>query len=123
MLIAAGILMAVLGIAHSILGERHVIGFLLAQERLPPIAGGRSVAAGTIRFAWHVTSVLAIAIALALVLIGVDASLQTVVAGIGWTLIACALLPIVYTRGRHPSWAIFVVAGGLCAVSALTSAV
>ena len=116
MLLVAGVLMVLLGIGHSILGERYVVGWLLERDELPPMGGGRAIAAGTIRFAWHVTSLLAIAIGVALALFGFDASPQAIVGSLGGMLVLCALLPIVYTRWRHPSWVIFAVAGGLCLI-------
>ena len=116
MLIAAGILVILLGLAHSFLGERYIVGWLLRQDRLPPVAGGRSFAGGTIRFAWHLTTVLMIAIGIALILFDLDASASAIVGTIGWCLIVSGVLPIVFTRGRHPSWLVLLFAGALCVV-------
>jgi hypothetical protein len=80
------------------------------------MSGGRTIAAGTIRFAWHVTSVLAITIGVALALFGLGASPAAIVGSVGVMLVFCSVLPIVYTRGRHPSWVIFAVAGALCLI-------
>lgn len=33
---------------------------------------------------------------------------------LGVTLLAAGLLPLVFTRGRHLSWLVLFVAGGLC---------
>jgi hypothetical protein len=117
MLIAAALLIGALGIAHSILGERYIITWLLRHD-VPKLLGGPQFAAGTIRFAWHVTTILALGIAAALVLVALDSSESSVVAAVGWTLVACALLPIYFTRGRHLSWVVFLAAGTLCLLSA-----
>ncbi|GAA1830164.1 hypothetical protein [Agromyces salentinus] len=122
MLLVAGVLMVLLGIGHSILGERFVVGWLLERDELPPMSGGRAIAAGTIRFAWHVTSMLAIAIGVALALFGFGASPEAIVGSIGGMLVLCAVLPAVYTRWRHPSWLIFALSGTLCLVWAFIGA-
>lgn len=116
--IAAALLVA-LGAFHSILGERYIIRRLLRREDLPKLFGGREFTAGTIRFAWHITTLLAFGVAAVLVLAAVDADQRAVVAAIGITCLACAVLPIVFTRGRHLSWAIFLAAGVLCLVAAI----
>jgi hypothetical protein len=117
MLIVAAVLIGALGIAHSILGERYIIGWLLRHD-LPQLLGGTEFAAGTIRFAWHITTVLALGIALVLGLAASGASQSTLVSVIGWTLIACGVLPVYFTRGRHLSWVVFFAAGILCVLAA-----
>jgi hypothetical protein len=117
MLFVAALLIGALGIAHSILGERYIIRWLLRHE-LPRLFGGTEFAAGTIRFAWHITTVLALGVAVMLTLFALDASTSAVVGSIGFTLIACGVLPIYFTRGRHLSWIVFFAAGFLCVLSA-----
>jgi hypothetical protein len=117
MLFVAAFLIGALGIAHSILGERYIIGWLLRHD-LPRLFGGTEFAAGTIRFAWHITTVLALGLAVMLTLFALDASRSAVVGSIGFTLIACGVLPIYFTRGRHLSWIVFFTAGFLCVLSA-----
>ncbi|MHA6668379.1 hypothetical protein ACX3O0_05870 [Homoserinimonas sp. A447] len=118
MLFVAASLMAALGIAHSILGERYIITWLLRHD-LPKLFGGSDFAAGTIRFAWHITTVLALGFAAVLALIALHASESAILAAVGWTLIACGLLPIYFTRGRHLSWIVFFAAGALCLLATL----
>lgn len=112
-LIAAAVLIGALGIAHSILGEKHIIRWLLSHD-LPPLPGGRSFTAGTIRFAWHITSVLFLGLAGVLLVIASDAPASTVLMVIGSTFILSAVLPIVFTRGRHISWVVLLVSGAIC---------
>lgn len=118
MLIVAAVLIGALGIAHSILGERYIITWLLRHD-LPRLFGGTEFAARTIRFAWHITTVLALGVAVVLGLVAADAGRSTLVSALGWTLIACGLLPIYFTRGRHLSWAVFFAAGALCLLSGI----
>jgi hypothetical protein len=112
-LMVAAILIAVLGVAHSILGEKHIIGWLLTHD-LPHLFGGRSFTAGTIRFAWHITTVLFLGVSGVLFVIALDAPASTVLVVIGSTLILSSVLPIWFTRGRHVSWVVLLVAGCLC---------
>lgn len=113
MLYAASALVAVLGVAHSVLGERYIIRRLLRRDDLPKLFGGAEFTARTIRFAWHVTSVLAIGLAVVLALFAADATQRVIVGVLGVTLLASGVLPLVFTRGRHLSWVVFFAAGGL----------
>jgi len=113
MLLIAALLIGALGVAHSVLGERYIIRWVLKQD-LPKLFGGTEFAAGTIRFAWHITTVLALGVATLLALVEFDAPRSAAVGVIGWTLIACGVLPIYFTRGRHLSWLVFFAAGSLC---------
>lgn len=117
MLMVAAALIGTLGIAHSVLGERYIITWLLRHD-LPRLFGTARFAAGTIRFAWHVTTVLALGFAAVLVLVALDAPEGSLVAAMGWTFLVCALLPLYFTRARHLSWIIFLVAGILCLLAA-----
>ncbi|MCP2638275.1 hypothetical protein K0817_017105 [Microbacterium sp. HD4P20] len=118
-LFIAATLLVALGLFHSILGERYIIRRLLRRDDLPKLFGGPEFTAGTIRFAWHITTLLAFGVAAVLVLAALDADQRAIVAAIGITCLACAVLPIIFTRGRHLSWAIFLVAGALCLVAAV----
>ncbi|MCS3843319.1 hypothetical protein [Microbacterium sp. AK031] len=79
-LIAAAVLIAALGAAHSILGEKYIIGWLLTHD-LPRLFGGTSFTAGTIRFAWHRTTVLFVGLAGVLLAIALGAPTSTVLVG------------------------------------------
>lgn len=111
--------MAVLSVAHSIIGERKLIGPLSRRDDLPPIFGTVALSAATLRFAWHMTSVLGLGFAAVLLAIALGATDEVIVCTIGWTLIVCGFFPLVATRGRHLAWVVFFAAGGLCVLSAL----
>ena len=61
MLQLAAILIALLGLAHSVLGERYILVRLFHRE-LPQLFGGTAFTRNTLRFAWHITTVLAFCI-------------------------------------------------------------
>lgn len=119
LLVIAAVLLAALGVLHSILGERLIIRSLVRRDDLPPVLGGQAYTAGVIRFAWHITSILAIGLAAVLAVIASGSDWRAIVIAIGVTCLACAVLPVISTRGRHVSWAVFLAAGVLCLAAAI----
>lgn len=113
MLYVAAVLIAALGIAHSILGERYILRRLF-RRGLPKLFGGDEFTKRTLRFAWHFTSVLAFGMAALLVQLSGPVSSPALAATIGWTMVVSGLLPLFHTRGRHLSWLVLFAAGGLC---------
>jgi hypothetical protein len=59
MLVAAAVLMFLLGLAHSVLGERYLLIRLFRRPDLPTLFGGTAFTTQTLRFAWHLTTVIA----------------------------------------------------------------
>lgn len=116
-LIAAAFLIAALGIAHSVVGERYIVRRLLRRE-LPQLFGATTFTAGVIRFAWHLTTVVFLGLAGVLVAVALGATASAVVVIVGCTFIVSAALPIWFTRGRHLAWIVLLVAGGLCIAAA-----
>ena len=57
MLQLAAFLIVVLGLAHSILGERYMLVRLFKRSDLPKIFGSVDFTIQTLRFAWHITTV------------------------------------------------------------------
>jgi len=118
-LYVAAALMAALAIAHSIIGERRLIGPLARRDDLPRLFGGTRFSGATLRFAWHVTSVLGLGFAAILLAIALGATDDEIVIVIGCTLIVSGIFPLVFTRGRHVAWVVFFAAGALCLLSAV----
>ena len=114
MLSIAAILIFALGVAHSVLGERYILTRLLSRTDLPKLFGGTAFTAGTLRFAWHITTITWFGLAAILWQLGRGASTPLGIAQIiGVTSLACGVLPIVFTRGRHVSWVVFFAIGVL----------
>jgi hypothetical protein len=114
MLLAAAALIFLTGCAHSYLGERYILTRLFKRGALPKLVGGTEFTEGTLPFAWHITTVAWWAFAL-LLLLAYRGSLSTtsalhVIAGAA---LASAVLPIVFTRGKHLSWVVFLMVAGL----------
>lgn len=108
MLYSAAFLVVVLGLAHSVLGERHIFGRVFRPMRLSRYM------TGILRLAWHVTTLAWFGFAVLLVQLG-QGSLPASVAArtIAWTFIASGVLPLVFTRGKHWSWLVMFLIGGL----------
>ena len=97
---------------HSVLGERRLIGPILAMNSgVVAVPLGRDV----LRFAWHMTSLLMILSALTLVWPGID---RTLIAIIGGSWLAAGLIDAVMTRGRHVGWPALAAAGAFALVGA-----
>lgn len=114
MLYAAAILIAALAVAHSVLGERCILIRLFRRGDLPRLFGGTEFTQRTLRFAWHITSVTWAGLAALLWQLGRGALTPHATAQIvGITALACGVLPLLFTRGRHLSWVIFFAVGAL----------
>ena len=110
----AAVLIFVVGLVHSALGERYILIRLFRRPDLPKLFGGVSFTIGTLRSAWHITTVAWWGIGAILWLAGsgglTSASTLSVV---GYTALASGLLPLIITRGRHLSWLAFIVIGAV----------
>ena len=113
MLKVAAILIALLALAHSFLGERYIL-IRLFRGRLPELFGGTDFIRNTLRFAWHLTTVLALGVSVLMLKLDGAATPRDLVQTLGWTFIASGFLPLFFTRGRHLSWIVLFAAGGMC---------
>ena len=103
LLFTAALLLIVTALAHSVLGERRLIGPLVARR------DGiltRPLARVILRFAWHVTSVSWAILALILVqLVRNPATARFwAAAGTGVAFTCVGLFDAAATRGRHIGW-------------------
>ena len=107
-------LAATLGIAHSFLGERYILVRLFRHDDLPRLFGSSVFTIRTLRFAWHVTTIALWGFAALLVLLGQgQLSPSNAALVIGCTLVASGFLPLIITRGKHLSWLVLFVIGGI----------
>lgn len=108
-LLAAAILCVATSIVHSWLGERKLIGPLLAPERREPPLNSR-FAGNVLRYAWHLTSLIWIGIGAVLVALAfgpLDGSATRTLAIIGVLFLVKGALTLLIGRGRHHAWIIF----------------
>lgn len=114
MLYLAAALMFITGFAHSYLGERYLLIRLFKRDNLPKLLGDTAFTTGTLRFVWHLTTV--VWWGLAYVVFCAAQSELTVVQTlrvIAMVALVSGLFPLFFTRGRHLSWIVFFVVGAL----------
>ncbi len=115
-LLIAAILAVFISAVHSLLGEKKLIGPLLALEhRERPLAS--RFMRRVLRFAWHLTSVAWIGMGLVLAALArapLDGTGRLAVGIIGATFLAMGVLTLVAARGRHLAWVVFLAIAGLC---------
>lgn len=110
-----------LGLAHSVLGERYILIRLFRRDNLPKLFGGTQFTTQTLRFAWHITTILWWGFAAMLWLLGSGQTGPSLTLSIiGYTSIAGGLLPLIITRGKHLSWLVLLIIGGIALSKAAT---
>ncbi|XLZ67869.1 hypothetical protein ABT364_15010 [Massilia sp. SR12] len=114
MLIAAVVLLLLTGVAHSYLGERYILMRLFRRDNLPQLFGGTDFVTGTLRFVWHLLTLVWWGIAI-LILLAANEPLQTRVVLQVFSAVALVsgLFPLYFTRGRHLSWVVFFAVAAL----------
>jgi len=118
LLLVSSILTVLIAIAHSWLGEKYIIIRLLRRDNLPKLFGGDVFTKYTIRFAWHLTTaawigLAAVQLILSGYFIGLDVP-RAILLVASITFFISTLLSIIFTRGMHLSWIIFLVVSILC---------
>ena len=121
MLLAAAALMFLLGLAHSVLGERYLLIRLFRRQDLPKLFGDTWFTTRTLRFAWHLTTVIAWGLAVVVLQLGQlpDTAGRSIAITLAVTLLVSGLLPLLFTRGRHLAWLVLFAAGALLLAWAL----
>ena len=112
MLLVAGLLSALIGIAHSVLGEKLVLGPLFRPEDLPKLLGSTAFTRQTLRFTWHLTTVLLLgigAVVMVLSLSPLDPRSTWVLQVLAATFTVCSLLSLIGARAKHFSWWVFLI--------------
>lgn len=108
-LLTAAALAIFTGIAHSWLGERVLIGPLLAPEpRVWPLAS--DFKRDVLRYAWHLTSLAWSGMGLALAALAfspLEPQGRLVAAILGLTFLLHGVITLVISRGKHFAWLAF----------------
>lgn len=115
LMIAAALTFA-LGAVHSWLGERKLIGPLLAPETRSGILAQSGFARRVLRFAWHITTIAwwGIAAALAaLAYLPLDPQGRAVLVAIAVTFFVTGFMILATSRGRHLAWPVCLAIAGL----------
>lgn len=121
MIYAAAIFVTITAGAHSILGERRLIGPLLSISQSETGILRNVLARRILRYAWHATSLTWIAVAAILIIAGTLPPLpqgRLIVFVIGASFLVMALISFAISRGRHIGWPLL-AAAGIAALGAL----
>lgn len=105
LLIAASILI-ILGVLHSVLGEKFILIRLFRRDNLPKIYGSDAFTKGTIRFAWHITSIAWFGFA-SLLFMHSEGSSENILYVVSLVFLLSAALSAYFTKGKHFSWWLF----------------
>jgi len=114
MLPAAVILIVLIGVAHSLLGERYIL-IRLFRQPLPQLFGSDEFTRKTLRFAWHITTVAWLGFAGILLQIhGDQLSRVNVLGAVSAVFGISAIVALIASRGRHLSWLVFGAVSTIC---------
>ncbi|MEM7052518.1 MAG: hypothetical protein AAF604_22840 [Acidobacteriota bacterium] len=115
LLYAAAASAFLLGLAHSYLGERYLLIRLFRRGNLPKLLGGTEFTKRTLRFAWHITSVMFCSFGAILLLLTRP---QPILTPLTWILTITfgimGAISLIASRGRHLSWIFFLFIAAVC---------
>lgn len=110
----AAVIILLIGLVHSWLGERYLLLRLEKLDTLPRLYGGTDYTMRLLRFAWHITTLAWCGLASVLYLL---ARPSTSPALIGRAVALCFLVQFAVSlwgsRGKHLSWLGFLLVGVL----------
>ena len=116
----AALLAFITGAAHSYLGERYLLIRLFKRNNLPKLLGGTDFTRQTLRFAWHITTVLLWGFSALFVLMANDGcSFQNLAWTGAITFLIIGIIALAASKGRHLSWIAFLMIGFICLYTAL----
>jgi len=108
----AALMLAICGVAHSYLGEKYVLGRLLALPNLPLLRHDVGYTQAIIRFAWHLTSLTWWTFSAILIILAVRpaGALRAIGIVLALTFLIHFLVIVVMAGRRHPAWSLFLIA-------------
>ena len=109
-LITGAILTLLIAASHSYLGERFILIRILRHTELPHLFGSDSFTRQTLRFAWHLTSIAWLVMAVILISFSFDDPMRSrtlSLQAISLTFLIHAMVTLFATRARHLAWIIF----------------
>lgn len=116
----AAFLAIVIGVVHSVLGERFILIRLFKRNDLPKLFGSTEFTANTLRFAWHITTIAWWGFAALLVQLAKGTvTAQGVASVIAITFLLTGVLTLVLSKAKHLAWIVFFMIGGIAQYVAL----
>ena len=116
MVLFASFILVLCGLLHSILGEKYILIRLFKRDNLPHLYGSNTFTKGTLRFAWHVTSLAWFGFAALLIFhqLGNSSQLLNVIAVV---FLVSSICSVYFTKGKHFSWLLFLLVSTFCYIS------
>ena len=114
-LLLAGLASLLLGIGHSLMGERMIFRGL--GERLARIEGRPALSEQQVRVlraSWHLVTLFGCGLGLLLLGSAIPGLVLDPVLVIGLSMLVAAAFWLPATRGRHPAWIALVLIAALC---------
>ena len=115
-LVLAAVLTFGIGVVHSWLGERRLIGPLTAPGKRQGMLAKSVFARQVLRFAWHLTTLAWWGIAAILAVLAmsrIEGAMPTILIIIAVTFFVTGLVTLVSSCGRHLAWLVFFAIAGL----------
>ena len=109
MLLIGTILLLIIGIIHSYLGEKYLLIRLFRRDDLPKLLGSDWFTKRVLRFAWHLTTIAWLVFdAILYVLSNPSVNVQNEILIIIAVVFALSgAVSLLFTRGKHLSWLFF----------------
>lgn len=109
MLIFGAVLLIIIGLAHSYLGEKYLLIRLFRRDNLPPLLGSDWFTKRVLRFAWHLTTIAWWGFAAILFFLSDPGShgRTEILLIIAVVFFISGLVSLFFTRGKHLSWLFF----------------
>ena len=116
-LVIAAFGIVTLGLAHTILGEKGVVQPIIKRMDWSGTKEGADFLNGTVRFAWHITTISWVGLAVILLtpIFGFSEDRSFVPLVVAATSVVNAVFDFAYTRGRHLAWVVFLLIAAACA--------
>ena len=108
----AALVLVVIGVAHSYLGEKYVFARLFALPNLPLLRNDAKYTRAIYRFAWHLTSLAWWTFAVILIILAVHpaSALRAIAVVLALTFLIHFLVIVCTAGTRHPAWSLFLIA-------------
>ncbi|WP_205882017.1 hypothetical protein [Leeia aquatica] len=101
----AAVVILLIGVAHSWLGERYLLRRLARLDNLPRLYGGTAYTMTLLRFAWHITTLAWLGLAGVLVLLARPTfSPEQIGRVVGLCFLLQFAVSLWGSRGKHLSW-------------------
>jgi len=109
MLIIGTLLLLIISIVHSYLGEKYLLIRLFRRKDLPKLLGSDWFTKRLLRFAWHLTTLAWLGFAAILYVlskpsVNVQREILIIIAAV---FVLSGMVSLLFSRGKHLSWLFF----------------